>query len=129
MERRRNWKKMNSVKMKRWRAWLWFKESLIVPTKCILLKLSSRSRRKAKGKEFYRYFLSFFTFFSLFYNKVKMAGNGHGLVSLYKDMESYGEYADIRVMWEIIHSCPEGTPKRKERRKKSSYWRFCFQPR
>ncbi|PON94334.1 hypothetical protein TorRG33x02_098080 [Trema orientale] len=96
---------MDHVKMKKWRTWLWFKESFLLPTKCILLKLSSTSRRKAKGN------------------------NGHGLVSLYKDMESYGEYADIRVMWEIIHSCPQGGIPKRERRRKSSYWRFCFQPR
>ncbi|GMN40406.1 hypothetical protein TIFTF001_009629 [Ficus carica] len=104
MKGRRTWKKMSPAKMETWRAWLWFKETFFVPTKCVLLKLTSASRRKAKG-------------------------NGHGLVSLYKDMESCGEYADIRVMWEILHSCPQSTPNRSERRsRRSSYWRPCFQP-
>ncbi|EXB53548.1 hypothetical protein L484_000332 [Morus notabilis] len=104
MKGRRSWKKMKPSKMETWGTWLWFKKKFIVPTKSVLGKLTSTSRRKLKG-------------------------NGHGLVSLYKDMESCGEYADIRVMWEIIHSCPQRTPKRSERRShRSSYWRFCFQP-
>lgn len=50
MKGRRTWKKMSPAKMATWRAWLWFKETFFVPTKCVLLKLTSASRRKAKGK-------------------------------------------------------------------------------
>ncbi|KAB2630444.1 hypothetical protein D8674_007963 [Pyrus ussuriensis x Pyrus communis] len=87
-----------------WKTWICFKQSFLLPTKCFLLKLTSHSRHKSKG-------------------------NGHGLVSLYKDMESCGEYEDIRVMWEIIHSCQQNANNTTRRRKRSSsYWRFCLQP-
>ncbi|KAH7514683.1 uncharacterized protein LOC112493385 [Ziziphus jujuba] len=104
-ETKKNKKKMkmntNTLKMGRWRVWLCFKETFLVPTKCLLLKVTTPcSRHKAKG-------------------------NRTGLLSLYKDMESCGEYADIRVMWEMIHSCPQGYPNR-EMSKRSSCWRFCF---
>ncbi|PQP97918.1 hypothetical protein Pyn_28211 [Prunus yedoensis var. nudiflora] len=102
MERRRG-RNRSHVKMMGWRTWMCFKRSFLLPTKCFLLKLTSRSRNKAKG-------------------------NGHGLVSLYKDMESCGEYEDIRVMWEIIHSCPQNTNSSNRRKRSSSHWRFCLQP-
>ena len=58
---------------------------------------------------------------------VVMAGNGYGLVGLYKDIESNGGYADIQVMWEMIHSShpPNLHP---IKRSKISSWRFCFTP-
>ncbi|KAM6550535.1 hypothetical protein CsatB_000343 [Cannabis sativa] len=91
-----------------WRSWLWFKDSFLLPTKSILLnKISStKSRTHSKGI------------------------NGDGLVSLYKDMESCGEYSDIRVMWEIIHHHHQGSTPKRERTThnyKTSFWRFyCF---
>ncbi|KAE8099128.1 hypothetical protein FH972_017132 [Carpinus fangiana] len=105
-------RRSNHVKMESWRGFLCFKgfkgfkgfkHSLLFPTKCILLKLTSHLSLKAKG-------------------------NRQGLVNLYKDMESCGEYADIRVMWEMVHSsCPANACPVK-RSKRSSYWRFCFRP-
>ncbi|KAK9290304.1 hypothetical protein L1049_008471 [Liquidambar formosana] len=89
--------------MGRWRAWLCFKSSFLFPTKGILHKITSSLRHEAKGNE-------------------------HGLVSLYKDMESCGGYEDIQVMWEMIHSsCPQNGHSAKSS-KKPSYWRFCFRP-
>lgn len=55
-----------------------------------------------------------------------MAGSDHGLMSLYKDMESCGEYTDIKVMWEMIHSSCH--PKAHNTRSKKPYWKFCFRP-
>ncbi|KAK7834341.1 hypothetical protein CFP56_024698 [Quercus suber] len=45
------WKKKRSnfVKMAKWREWLCSKRSLLFPTKCILLKVTSLLRHKAKG--------------------------------------------------------------------------------
>lgn len=55
---------------------------------------------------------------------VLMAGKSKGLVGLYKEMESCGEYADIRVMWEMIHSsCPANATS--TRSGKRSHWGFC----
>ncbi|KAL6278200.1 hypothetical protein ACE6H2_021801 [Prunus campanulata] len=108
MERRRG-RNRSHVKMMGWRTWMCFKRSFLLPTKCFLLKLTSRSRNKAK-------------------DVAEIAGNGLGLVSLYKDMESCGEYEDIRVMWEIIHSCPQNTNSSNRRKRSSSHWRFCLQP-
>ncbi|XWS43886.1 hypothetical protein CRYUN_Cryun16bG0143000 [Craigia yunnanensis] len=74
--------------------------------KCILLKITTPLRAKAKG-------------------------NRQGLLSLYKDMESCGQYEDIQVMWKMIHSsCPSNAHKTR-RSKRPSYWRFrfCFKPR
>ncbi|KAH7865668.1 hypothetical protein Vadar_009591 [Vaccinium darrowii] len=67
--------------MERWKGWMWFyfKSSFFLPTKCILVKVASCHKHKAEEK-------------------------GHGLVSLYKDMEDCEGYEDIQVMWEIIHS-------------------------
>ncbi|KAG6640255.1 hypothetical protein CIPAW_10G160100 [Carya illinoinensis] len=88
--------------MESWGAWLCIKRSLLLPTKCIFLKFTTHLRRKAKG-------------------------NRQGLVTLYKDMESCGEYADIQVMWEMLHSSsPANASKNNER--KSANWRFCFRP-
>ncbi|KAK9920347.1 hypothetical protein M0R45_028902 [Rubus argutus] len=106
MERSRKRRNRNRkrLKMVAWKTWLCLKQSFLVPTKCLLIKLTSRSRHKPKG-------------------------NGNGLVNLYKDIESCGEYADIKVMWEMIHSCPQNSKNSTERRKRSSsYWRFCVHP-
>lgn len=56
-ETKKNKKKMkmntNTLKMGRWRVWLCFKETFLVPTKCLLLKVTTPcSRHKAKGKSF-----------------------------------------------------------------------------
>ncbi|KAM3689910.1 hypothetical protein ACJW31_09G081800 [Castanea mollissima] len=98
------WKKKRSnfVKMANSREWLCSKRSLLFPTKCILLKVTSLLRHRARG-------------------------NRQGLVSLYKDMESCGGDADIQVMWEMLHSsCPANACK--TNRSKRSYWSFCFRP-
>ncbi|XP_050380485.1 uncharacterized protein LOC126797802 [Argentina anserina] len=103
MERRKR-RKRKRLRMVTWNSWFCLKQSFLIPTKCFLIKLTSRSRYKQKG-------------------------NGTGLVSLYKDIENCGEYADIKVMWEMIHSCPQNSKSSAERRKRSySYWRFCVHP-
>ncbi|KAL6337502.1 hypothetical protein AAG906_037095 [Vitis piasezkii] len=89
--------------MGRWRGyWMCFKSSFIIPTKGVLLKANSRLRHKAKG-------------------------NGYGLVGLYKDIESNGGYADIQVMWEMIHSSHPPNVHTIKRSKRASR-RFCFMP-
>ncbi|XLS48528.1 hypothetical protein HN51_022886 [Arachis hypogaea] len=52
------------------------------------------------------------------------------LNNLYEDMESYGEYEDIQVMWKIIQSTsPQYGSSNKERtNNKSSYLILCFRP-
>ncbi|KAL8102138.1 hypothetical protein AgCh_026868 [Apium graveolens] len=67
--------------MERWKKWLSFrfKKSFLRPSKAILLKVISRLRHQSKEK-------------------------GTGMVSLYKDKEACAEYADIQVMWEMVHS-------------------------
>jgi hypothetical protein len=54
-----------------------------------------------------------------------MAGNDHGLMNLYKDMESCGEYTDIQVMWKMVHSCH---PIAQNTRRKRPCRNFCFRP-
>lgn len=134
MESRRG-RNRSHVKMMGWRTWMCFKRSFLLPTKCFLLKLTSRSRNKAKGKfKFHTiqlhktHTLSLSSLSTLFWDVAEIAGNGHGLVNLYKDMESCGEYEDIRVMWEIIHSSPQKTNSSNCRKRSSSHWRFCLQP-
>ncbi|XWS67285.1 hypothetical protein CRYUN_Cryun05aG0274600 [Craigia yunnanensis] len=92
--------------MEKWRGWLRFKHSELFPTNCILLKVTTRLRPKAKE-------------------------NRQGLQSLYKDLESCGEYEDIQVMWKIIHSPRPSIAHKTRRSKRPSYWRFrfCFKPR
>ncbi|CAN1134306.1 hypothetical protein LINPERPRIM_LOCUS16177 [Linum perenne] len=57
-----------------------------------------------------------------------------GLVALHKDMESCGEYTDIQVMWEMLHSTPPVSKRRRSRSRSSSSrkrvpgWRACFRP-
>uniref|UniRef100_A0A0A0KY16 Uncharacterized protein n=1 Tax=Cucumis sativus TaxID=3659 RepID=A0A0A0KY16_CUCSA len=65
--------------MKRWRLWGCFKRSFLFPTKLFFLRLNSHLLHKPKG-------------------------NGNALLSLYKDIESCGEYRDIQVMWDMIQS-------------------------
>lgn len=56
-------------------------------------------------------------------------GHRNGLLSLYKDMESCGEYADIQVMWKMIESSsPQYACCHKKRINRSSYWVVCFRP-
>ncbi|KAL7248621.1 hypothetical protein ACSBR2_003375 [Camellia fascicularis] len=59
-----------------------------------------------------------------------MTGNGHRLVSLYKDMEACKGYADIQVMWEMIHSSRPPSGRKNRNSKTASQWRLllCFKP-
>ncbi|KAJ6922579.1 hypothetical protein NC652_016278 [Populus alba x Populus x berolinensis] len=86
--------------MEKWRSWLWFKQTFVFSPKCILLKLASSLRHKTRG-------------------------NDHGLMNLYKDMESCGEYTDIQVMWKMVHSCH---PIAQNTRRKRPCRNFCFRP-
>ena len=101
--------------MKGWRLWDCLKRSFLLPTKLFLLRVNSRHLVQPKGNlSVSLCFLCFSLFFSVslsgFKKWVKMAGNGKGLGSLYKDIESCGEYRDIQVMWDMIHSCPPRCP-------------------
>ncbi|KAJ7950034.1 U-box domain-containing protein [Quillaja saponaria] len=87
--------------MERWKGWLCFKWLTFFPTKSVLHKVTSHFRYKPKGER-------------------------NGLVSLYKDMESFGEYEDIQVMWKILHSSSTQYAYNIKRSKRSAYWRFCF---
>ncbi|KAH1242157.1 hypothetical protein GmHk_07G019547 [Glycine max] len=59
----------------------------------------------------------------------RVGGHRNGLLSLYKDMESCGEYADIQVMWKMIESSsPQYACCHKKRINRSSYWVVCFRP-
>ncbi|KAK3032851.1 hypothetical protein RJ639_037028, partial [Escallonia herrerae] len=91
------------VEMERWKGWLHFnfKNSFLLPAKCILVKVTSRLRHKAKEKR-------------------------HGLVNLYKDIEACAEYADIQVMWEMIHSSSPSSTPGIESSKRPSHHRFRF---
>ncbi|KAG8374451.1 hypothetical protein BUALT_Bualt11G0133300 [Buddleja alternifolia] len=49
----------------------------------------------------------------------KATVKSRGLIALYKDMEACGEYEDIQVMWEMIHStCPSNVQKNNRRGKR-----------
>ncbi|CAH1445979.1 unnamed protein product [Lactuca virosa] len=90
--------------MRRWKGCYCFKfrNSFILSTKDILLKLKSCFTNKAKGHK-------------------------NGLVSLYKDMEACGGYEDIQVMWEMVHSSSHSSNvKTIKRNDKPFYWRFCL---
>ncbi|KAJ4847572.1 hypothetical protein Tsubulata_015397 [Turnera subulata] len=89
--------------MEIWRGGQCFKQRLILSAKCRLLKLTSSLRCKTRG-------------------------NKYGLMSLYKDMESCGEYTDIQVMWEMIHSSCNLKADNINSRRKRSYWTYCFRP-
>lgn len=92
--------------MEIWSGWLRFKNSVLYPTKCRLLKFTMRFRPKAKE-------------------------NRRGLLSVYQDMESCGEYEDIQVMWKMIHSSrPLIAHQTRRRSKRPCYWRFrlCLMP-
>ncbi|KAL8504899.1 hypothetical protein ACS0TY_016189 [Phlomoides rotata] len=88
--------------MERRKSWLSsiIKNSIFVLTKDALANAASNLRHKAKEKR-------------------------EGLVCLYKDMEACGGYADIQVMWEMIHS--SSSPPNVQKNRKFKYWRFCFQ--
>ncbi|KAJ4704354.1 U-box domain-containing protein [Melia azedarach] len=92
------------VKMGKWRGWLCCKQSFLLSTKCIFLKINSGFRKKNKGKR-------------------------DVLLSLYKDLESCQEYEDIQVMWAMVHSssCTQNS-RNTSMKKRASYWRFCFRP-
>ncbi|KAH1199388.1 hypothetical protein GmHk_18G052758 [Glycine max] len=55
----------------------------------------------------------------------RVGGHRNGLLSLYKDMESCGEYADIKVMWKMIESSSPQYACHKKRINRSSYWVVC----
>ncbi|KAH6824708.1 Mitochondrial substrate carrier family protein [Perilla frutescens var. hirtella] len=78
------------------------KNSFFLRTKDILSNAASNLRHKAKEKS-------------------------DGFVSLYKDMEACAEYADIQVMWEMIHSSSPHDVKRSRSSRKFKCWKFCFQ--
>lgn len=97
--------------MERWKKWLSFnfKKSFLRPSRAILLKVISRLRHKSKGK-----LKSFanqkrcecvgLSASVSFPNIMMVAEKGTGMVSLYKDKEACAEYADIQVMWDMVHS-------------------------
>ncbi|KAF9596687.1 hypothetical protein IFM89_012886 [Coptis chinensis] len=88
------------------RGWWWRKNTFLLSTKRLVLNITSRLTQKTKGRR-------------------------HGLVNLYKDMESCSEYGDIQVMWEMLHSAHPSNIKNNtnhSNNKRSSQWRFCFRP-
>ncbi|GMP51348.1 hypothetical protein CsSME_00017612 [Camellia sinensis var. sinensis] len=94
--------------MERWKGWMMsfnFKKSLHLPIKSMFVKDNSCLTYEAQG-------------------------NGHGLVSLYKDMEACEGYADIQVMWEMIHSSHPPIGRKNRNSKRASQWRLllCFKP-
>ncbi|TKY63551.1 hypothetical protein E2542_SST13427 [Spatholobus suberectus] len=91
--------------MGKWKNCWYFKRFSIHSTKSIFSKLNSHLRFKPEGHR-------------------------DGLVNLYKDMESFGEYEDIQVMWKMIQiqsSTPQCTCTVK-RTNRSLYWTPCFRP-
>uniref|UniRef100_A0A9I9EGL3 Uncharacterized protein n=1 Tax=Cucumis melo TaxID=3656 RepID=A0A9I9EGL3_CUCME len=95
--------------MKRWRLWGCFKRSFLFPTKLFFLKLNSHLLRKPKVEK-ERNFLSLLGLFYPFalMKACLMAGNGNGLLSLYKDIESCGEYRDIQNNpADVVHNLQE----------------------
>ncbi|KAI3447820.1 hypothetical protein Pfo_004485 [Paulownia fortunei] len=92
------------MEMERRKFWLSsiIKNSFLLPTKDILASAASHLRHKAKEKS-------------------------QGLVTLYKDIEACAGYADIQVMWEMIHSsCPPNVRKNRSSNR-IKCWKFCFQ--
>ncbi|CAI0424149.1 unnamed protein product [Linum tenue] len=104
---------MNNPNNSRWKQrWLLFKRnSLLSSTKYALVKFTSTVRGSSRGRKKQR-----------------------GLVALHKDMESCGEYTDIQVMWEMLHSYHHPSPAPPRRRGRSSATRrvpcfgSCFRP-
>ncbi|AES79576.1 hypothetical protein MtrunA17_Chr7g0243231 [Medicago truncatula] len=88
--------------MRNWKGWRCFKSLTIYPFKSLLCKVSSNFRLKSQGHR-------------------------NGLVSLYKDMESCGEYEDIQVMWKMIESSSPQHACKKKRNNRSS-WVICSRP-
>ncbi|TKY65777.1 hypothetical protein E2542_SST08639 [Spatholobus suberectus] len=89
--------------MGNWKGWRYFKRLSTYPIKSILRKVTSNFRFKSEGRR-------------------------NGLLSLYKDMESCREYADIQVMWKMIESSSPQYASHKKRINRSSYWVVCFRP-
>ncbi|KAK4268512.1 hypothetical protein QN277_025162 [Acacia crassicarpa] len=87
--------------MAKLKGWKHFKHWSLCSTKSILLKLTAHLRFRPKR---YR----------------------NELLDLCKDMESCGEYEDIRVMWRMIQSSSSQYGHIKKR--SSSYWLLCFRP-
>ncbi|KAL1819170.1 hypothetical protein ACET3Z_014039 [Daucus carota] len=80
-----------------WRSWLFFKNSLLHHSRAMPFKLTSFLKHKTKE-------------------------NKAGLMSLYKDMEACEGYADIQVMWKMIHSSSLAGDHNREMRNR----RVCF---
>ncbi|KAF7825499.1 U-box domain-containing protein [Senna tora] len=92
--------------MEKLKGWKYFKHLSFCPTKSILLQITSQFRFKRKGQR-------------------------NRLIDLYKDMESCGEYEDIRVMWRMIQSSSSSSSQYgciTKSRNRSSYLLFCFRP-
>ncbi|KAK1272129.1 hypothetical protein QJS04_geneDACA005999 [Acorus gramineus] len=68
-------------------VWL-LKKGLLFPAKRAMLSIASRLQRRRVVRD--------------------QTWRKHGLMKLYNDIESCRGYADIQVMWEMIHSssCP-----------------------
>ncbi|CAJ1807840.1 unnamed protein product [Sphenostylis stenocarpa] len=114
-------------KMGNWKAWRYFKRISIYPIKIILLKVTSNFRFKSEGKTTSP-MVQLTSLLSLLLFVVLNTGRGNGLLSLYKDMESCGEYADIQVMWKMIESSSPQNACHKKRVNRSSYCVVCFRP-
>ncbi|RDX89718.1 hypothetical protein CR513_28527, partial [Mucuna pruriens] len=60
--------------------------------------------------------------------RFKSEGHRNGLVNIYKDVESFSEYEDIRVKWKMIQiqSSILQYTRTIKRINSSSYWILCF---
>ncbi|XP_028767532.1 uncharacterized protein LOC114742274 [Neltuma alba] len=94
---------LSELKMAKLKGWKYFKHWSLCSTKSILLKVTAHFRFKPKR---YR----------------------NELLDLYKDMESCGEYEDIRVMWTMIQSSSHQYAYITKSSNRSSYWLLCFRP-
>ncbi|KAL2340537.1 hypothetical protein Fmac_008477 [Flemingia macrophylla] len=83
------------------KGWRYFQRLSIYPFKSILRKVTSNFKFKSEGRR-------------------------NRLLSLYKDMESCGEYADIQIMWKIIQSSSPHYACHKKRVSRTSHWVVCF---
>ncbi|XP_031378646.1 uncharacterized protein LOC116194069 [Punica granatum] len=116
---------------RRGRSWFCSRSSVLWPAKSTLLKISSCLSPNHRAKEnvpvlnmrspparlvMTRELFRLFT------------GNANGLVVLYKDMESCGEYADIRVLWEMVQSSRPLSSQTTGARTTKNHWKFCFRP-
>ncbi|XP_054783781.1 uncharacterized protein LOC129290801 [Prosopis cineraria] len=95
---------LSELKMAKLKGWKYFRRLSVCSTKSMLLKVTSHFGFKPKG----------------FRNE---------LLDLYKDMESCGEYEDIKVMWRMIQSSsPQYAHITRKNDRSPSYWLLCFTP-